>query len=381
MHIVVQMLGGFRIILVIVLAMFASGPAADYVFDPATTTHAPNTAHLLDITRAGERVVVVGERGLVIYSDDQAKSWQQASVPVSATLTAVSFVDDKQGWAVGHAGVILHTSDGGASWQLQLDGNAANRQYLDSTREHEVQLQRELAELEAKSPDDPKLEDLEIAIEDAGYAIEDAEAAIDKGPADPFLDVLFLDANTGFAVGSYGMFYQTVDGGANWKFAGQNIDNVDRFHYYSIAGDKAGYLYLSGEAGLLFRSADRGNSWERIEDIYDGTLFGVVPTSRAVVAFGLRGHIFRSEDQGETWQEVISSNTFSLYGGAQLAEDTIALVGAGGAVLLSDDGGATFSLTTQPDRSTLSSVASINNQFLAVGMSGVEPVKQSETAQ
>ncbi len=31
-----------------------------------------------------------------------------------------------KGWAVGHDGVVLHTSDGGESWRMQLDGNQAN---------------------------------------------------------------------------------------------------------------------------------------------------------------------------------------------------------------------------------------------------------------
>lgn len=37
-------------------------------------------------------------------------------------LTAVSFVDERRGWAVGEAGTILHTADGGRSWQPQTGG-------------------------------------------------------------------------------------------------------------------------------------------------------------------------------------------------------------------------------------------------------------------
>jgi hypothetical protein len=37
------------------------------------------------------------------------RQWRQASVPVSVTLTAVSFATPQLGWAVGHAGVVLHT--------------------------------------------------------------------------------------------------------------------------------------------------------------------------------------------------------------------------------------------------------------------------------
>jgi photosystem II stability/assembly factor-like uncharacterized protein len=367
-------------VLLLPLLFLASQASADFAFEPATTVARPDSKQLLDIVTPGQRMLAVGESGLVIYSDDGADTWLQAAVPVSTTLTAVSFIGDKTGWAVGHSGVIVHTTDGGASWQLQFDGNKANRQYLEFTRQREIQLRQQLSSKEVQQFDDAQREALEYALEDAVYAIEDAEAAVSKGPADPFLDVLFLDADNGFAVGSYGMLYQTNDGGVNWEFSGTNIDNADRYHYNSMALGKDGTLYLSGEAGLLYRSTDRGASWQRIEGVYDGSLFGVVTTAEYVITFGLRGNIFRSDDQGQSWSPVESSNTYSLYGGAVLAGEVIVLVGAGGTVLISRDEGVTFSTSTLSNLSTLSSIAAADGQFFAVGMSGIEPVTESEVA-
>ena len=90
---------------------------------------------------------------------------------------------------------------------------------------------------------------------------EDASEAIKTGPADPFLDVLFTSATEGFAVGAYGMIYRTVDGGNKWQLAIAAIDNIDRYHYYALAEDAAGVLYLAGEAGLLFHSEDGGQTF------------------------------------------------------------------------------------------------------------------------
>ncbi|MFU7548446.1 YCF48-related protein, partial [Pseudomonas paraeruginosa] len=42
--------------------------------------------------------------------------------PVSSDLVQVRFSDERNGWIVGHDSVLLHTSDGGDSWQIQLDG-------------------------------------------------------------------------------------------------------------------------------------------------------------------------------------------------------------------------------------------------------------------
>ena len=43
-------------------------------------------------------------------------------MPVSSDLFAVHFANASKGWAVGHDGVVLASSDGGQSWTKQLDG-------------------------------------------------------------------------------------------------------------------------------------------------------------------------------------------------------------------------------------------------------------------
>ncbi len=89
---------------------------------PALITPLASHVVLLGIARAGSRHVAVGERGIIVLSDDDGRSWRQAVVPVSVTLTAVTFPTAAQGWAVGHSGAILHSDDGGTHWTKQLDG-------------------------------------------------------------------------------------------------------------------------------------------------------------------------------------------------------------------------------------------------------------------
>ena len=62
---------------------------------------------LLDATHAGKRLVVVGDRGHILFSDDQGRTWTQARVPTRQLLTAVFFLDDKRGWAVGHDALVV----------------------------------------------------------------------------------------------------------------------------------------------------------------------------------------------------------------------------------------------------------------------------------
>ena len=72
---------------------------------------------LLDAIRVGDRWVAVGERGHVILSDD-GQSWRQANnVPVRSTLTGIAS-QDSQLFAVGHDQTILKSSDQGENWEI-----------------------------------------------------------------------------------------------------------------------------------------------------------------------------------------------------------------------------------------------------------------------
>lgn len=72
---------------------------------PAVQAGNATQATMLAAGWAGERVVAVGDHGVVLLSDDQGRQWRQArSVPLSTPLTGVSFVDARHGWAVGHWG-------------------------------------------------------------------------------------------------------------------------------------------------------------------------------------------------------------------------------------------------------------------------------------
>ncbi len=346
----------------------AAADPIDFAFLPSIVQPHPASGPLMDVARAGKRLVAVGERGVITYSDDNGQSWLQAAVPVSTTLTSVSFPDAENGWATGHGGVILHSADAGEHWQLQFDGRQGNAQFLAWSQAKVQQLQ---AQMDAAEPDSIEAQDLEIDLEDAQYAVEDAQLAVETGPVDPFLDVLMLDARRGFAVGAYGMLYSTADGGEHWKLDIDHIDNPDRYHYYAITAGADGMLYIAGEAGLLFRSEDSGEHWERLGDVYEGSLFGVLADGKVVLAFGLRGHLFRSDDQGDSWTEVPTDIEQGLYGGAVEKSGEILLFGAGGQVLRSDDGGHSFSARNHPSRATFASgLPDGTGNYLLVGMDG-----------
>ena len=326
---------------------------------------------LVDIENVGSRLVAVGSRGHILYSDDRGANWVQASVPVSVLLTAVDFVSADKGWAVGHGGVILHSNDGGVNWVKQFDGNKANESNIEQAKAYIAKLEFELDEAGGASSD------LEYAIEDAEYALEDAEADAEVGAAKPLLDVMFLDDKTGFVVGAYGFLFKTEDGGLTWANYGNRMDNLDRFHLNTIAALEGGTLLIGGEAGIMFRSADKGESWTTLDSPYDGSFFGIIPLEGKgqALAFGLRGNLFRTENAGSSWKQLSSNTENTLMSGAFDGNRKVSIAGNGGVVVLSEDGGKTFSAYSREDRLGHTALTYITRQRVAlVGESGVELV-------
>lgn len=305
----------FPMILVpmVLLAVLPAGPARaepDALARPAMISARAATSVILAVTRADKRLVAVGERGIVLLSDDNGNTWRQARTPVSVSLTNAHFPSAKLGWAVGHSGVVLASSDAGETWVKQLDGKEAAKLVLAAAKTRG----------------------------DAGKLAE-AERFMADGPDKPFLDVRFADAKNGMIVGAYGLILGTMDGGKTWQSWLERIDNPKGKHLYSISALDADLL-ISGEQGALFVSHDGGKSFNEVKTPYAGTYFGIVAGSTGQwLAYGLRGNAYCTNDRGHSWQKLDAKAPNTLTAGIRLADGSIVLTDESGRLLKSRDCG------------------------------------------
>ncbi len=250
---------------------------------------------LLDATKIGNRIVAVGEFGHIIYSDDGGTNWKQAdSVPTQVTLTSVNFVNEKTGYAGGHDCTVLRTDDGGVNWKMV---------YHDPASET------------------------------------------------PIMTIFFNSPERGFAMGAFHFVIETNDGGQTWQQRALNPDDKDDFHLNRIFALKSGTLVVAAEAGNVYRSTDKGDTFQHIATSYDGSYWGGIGLSDgSALVYGMRGHAFRSADDGLTWTEVNTGTEKSISGAVQLANGTVVLAGLQGYVGYSNDGGKNFTAITRRDR-------------------------------
>ncbi len=261
---------------------------------------------LLDIARAGNRLVAVGERGHVLLSDDGGALWRQVVVPTRSTLTAVHFADARTGIAVGHDAVVLRSTDAGETWELV-------------------------------------------------YSDAEEEA--------PLLDVYLFDAQRGMAVGAYGYFLTTADGGSTWLPS--PINEEDDFHLNHIARAPGGNLFIAAEAGFIYRADNAEGPWETPESPYEGSFFGAFcDRDDELLVFGLRGNLYRSADAGDNWETIELATEAMLTDAARLPDGRILIVGLEGAVLVGDGRGfAEFQL---PGRESITAVITVDAQSVVI---------------
>jgi photosystem II stability/assembly factor-like uncharacterized protein len=305
---------------------------------------------LLAVAQVGARLVAVGQRGHIVYSDDQGASWKQGSVPVSSDLTAVSFPSASKGWAVGHDGVILHSGDRGLTWVKQLDGSAA--------------VGAMVADLEKKLAVVPGNKDLQALLSEATRYRE-------AGPDKPFLDVWFADEKTGYAVGAYNLLFHTSDGGEHWESWFDRTENPKLSHLNAIrgAGDQ---VYVVGERGLVLKLDKTTGRFVARPMTYAGSFFALAPTATSLTVFGMRGSAYRTSDDGRSWTRIEIGVQAGFSGATVLSDGRILAVSQAGEVLLSKDDGASYAIVKGVQPMAFAAVSPAGKNSIALtGTQGV----------
>jgi photosystem II stability/assembly factor-like uncharacterized protein/putative cell wall-binding protein len=221
---------------------------------------------------------------------------QQNPKPPGNPLHSVAFVDARNGWAVGDGGTILHTSDGGATWNPQASGT-------DS----------------------------------------DLNA------------VAFTDTDNGWAVGSLTILH-TGDGGATWS--AQALPNSDSFALNAVAFTDANHGWAVGDEGAFLRTTDGGSTWTQQDPREDGHYASAVTftdASHGWVANGVT--ILRTTDGGATWNSQASGVGGGVMSVAFADVTHGWAVGDGGTILNTNDGGVTWTPQDSGTGNTLTSVA------------------------
>lgn len=233
-----------------------------------------------------------GRYGTILHTADGGQTWSPQSSGTTFTLSGISFSDAKNGWAAGNKGTILHTSDGGRTWTQQVSpvdyfhmdvvALSPTKGFVTSERTHIL-----------VTNDGGKT--WEIGFEDEDYILK---------------SISFCDDQHGWTVGEFGHTYHTKDGGETWeKQAGfyemdwdTGFIRGDDFLFDVVAVDP-NTAWAVGILGTVKRTTDGGETWEKVSlDLPKVQLYSITSDGAGMITIGGNGLCVFSTDAGATWQ-------------------------------------------------------------------------------
>ena len=216
----------------------------------------------------------VGVSGLIIHTTDGGNSWEQQYTGTTDILWSVCFVDAENGWAVGQYMRILNTTDGGNIWTTQNSEDTCSLQ-----------------------------------------------------------EVHFINSNEGWAVGSCGKILHTADGGNNWTE--QNVGTTD-LKLYSVYFTDNLHGWTGGLGKVLYRTTDGGEAWELLQPyVYTNITYRGIQFTDNLNGWRTGGGTSYTTDGGINWT---SSTDYSGYDLQMLDEENGYVVGSLSHVLKTTNG-------------------------------------------
>ncbi|HWO01440.1 MAG TPA: YCF48-related protein [Blastocatellia bacterium] len=197
-----------------------------------------------------------GGPSVILGTTDGGRTWQpQLNTP--ASIFDISFVNKTLGWASGTRGAIYHTDDGGRTWNSQRseleygDGpvNLASEgmKQFELLGIHFVDADHGFVAASAQDEDTGRL----LATSNGGAAWRKQWIVADSGVR----DVFFVSPDEGWAVTDRGQYvYHTADGGRSWlaepKIFEQDVTMV------RLGAADAQHVWAVGGGGVFFRVSD-----------------------------------------------------------------------------------------------------------------------------
>ena len=260
-----------------------------------------------------DRGWAVGNNGLLVTTSNGGATWSTGSVGINTVMRDVHFVDSNHGWAVGNAGALRTTTDGGTTW-----------------------------------------------------------TATPSGTTESMFDIYFVDANTGWAVGDNGTVIHTTDGGATWSAnsnSGGTTSDLRGVHF-SGPGSPG---WAVGQDGTIINTPGPGGSWTTQISSTTATLNDVyfIDADRGWVV-GAGGTILVTINRGTDWNTLDSNTTTPLNDVYFVDSDQGWVVGTGGTILATNNGGVTWSSQSTPTTRSLFAIHFAGpNDGWAVGNNGI----------
>ncbi len=294
---------------------------------------------LFSVAFSGDFGEAVGEAGLLLQTTDGGKTWRhEISPPTQASLFSVA-ISGARSVAVGQQGLIL-VRDGRKQWR-KIEAVTDQRLLRVSMNKAGVAVAVGAFGTLLKSSDYGETwSELKPDWATLYQSEETSDFAAVRDEPTLYVVKVFDDGSIVIG-GEYGQLNRSTDGGNTWTSvfraaaakAGSTPPTVFGMNFRA---DGTGYA--TGQEGLIIMTPDQGQSWKQLVSGSQASLFDIDSTGDGhVFAIGMRSCLF-STDAGKTWQRLkaldVGLNWYSGLGHSDSADgNSVIAVGHSGRVL------------------------------------------------
>lgn len=259
----------------------------------------------------------VGEAGRILKTSNGGANWTTVASSTTVDLFGVDFNDLDTGIAVGNNGVMRRTTDRGQTWVVLpviTSNNLRGISFADSNTGTVVGANGTV-----------------LRSTNAG-----ASWAVLRGVSGQLFEVDFITTNTGTVVGSNGMILRTTNAGSTW--VAQNSGTTSTLLGVSFSDINTGTVV--GDGGIIRRTSNGGTTWTAQSSGTTRNLTSVIMVNQNIgYVVGDQGTILKTTNGGATWVAQNSGTTAALKEVSFIDANTGTVVGSNGTILRTTTGG------------------------------------------
>lgn len=264
-------------------------------------------------------------------------------------INSISFLDERNGFALGDSGTVLTTSDSGNTWQqinIYSKKNIYDGYFL------------------------PTGKSILVGDSSAFYFstnyLNDYRQILIQGNNTLFR-IHFIDDLTGFVLGNYGMIMKSLDGGLSWR----RIFSPTNQLLYDVSFVNESLGFIVGWNGTVLKTTDRGETWTIEKPMTRKYLKSIDFMGDYGVIVGGGGEIYKTDNAGETWTLINVDNISGLQKVKFINENLVIAIGSKGNFIVSNNKGENWNLLDEDIFENLTNLCStpLGRLFL-VGVNG-----------
>lgn len=275
---------------------------------------------------------IVGNAGVILHTTDSGNTWTFQHGNSCADMLCIQFVGTSEGWIGGSSGTILHTTNAGKTWQPQNSGITSDVHSVSFINNSEGWM---------------------LSGSGVLHTINGGNSwSLLSSPVSGFC-IKFTDPMSGWVGSNFGKIYHTSDGGKKWS---TQVSGVTE-NLLSVSAINGSEAWMAGVPGIIHTS-DSGKTWSSQTGncckFYKSVHF---INSRVGWAIG-ENVLLRTENGGKAWTADTFESTFDKI---QLTDSTHAWIIGPANIISTPSGGLLANKVSTVGNSNLNSIHFSNN--------------------